>query len=130
VLGDGRAQVIVHDPRLHDRQALGHVDLDDVAHQLRGQDHAPVDGVDSSGHAGAGATGHDRRTMTGADRDRRGDVRGGARSDHRVRPSVLGPHGLVAQVRCDEAGVEQDPVARQRGEQVGDDGVGGLLATV
>ena len=118
VLRGGGPQHVVHDTRLHDREPLLRIDLDDPAHPL-GREHDPaLDGVRATGQTRSGASRHDRHPVPGADRHRRRDLRGLQRPDDGQGTAVLGPLRLVVQVGGEDVGVGQDAVGGKRSAQL------------
>ena len=95
VCGGRRAQIVVHHTGLDDRQPLPGVDLDDGAHLLGAQNHAPVDGVRAPGDSGAGAAGDDRDAVRRAHAHDTRHLRRAAWPHDRERSAVLGQVGLV-----------------------------------
>jgi len=49
LLGGSGAEIVVHDPGLHDGKPLSRVDLDDLPHELGGQGDSTVDRVGPAG---------------------------------------------------------------------------------
>ena len=119
VLGGGGAQHVVHDARLHDREPLGGVDLDDPAHPL-GREHDPaLDRVRPAGQARARAAGHDRhrcraQTATVAATS----AVSSGRTTARARP--YSAHSASScRYEVEDVGVGQDAVGGECGTQLG-----------
>ena len=91
LLAHERLEIVVDDAGLDDADEVVGVDLDDLVHPRQVEDEAAVDGVRAAGQAGARAPRDDRHAEVGADADRLLDLRLGARSQRRQRPSRPAP---------------------------------------
>ncbi len=87
-----RLQGLVGDARLHDRQAVVRVDIEDALHPLEGEDQATPIRHRGAGGAGAAPARDQRQTFPIAELDQGHDLVGGLDQDH-----GLG-HGLAAAV--------------------------------
>ena len=81
-MADGPAQIEVQDARLHPRDPVGHVDVDDPVQMCRHDDDRSLDGRGATGQTGA-APPRDERPVVACDDPHRGrDIRPGRREAH------------------------------------------------
>ena len=117
--GDGGLERRVQDPRLHDRDEVRVVDLEDRVHLREHDRQGTRDSRRTAAQARPGSTGHDRHPVGTGQAHELGDVGGPGRQGHRERELRVQVRRLVTPVRLPVDGIgEQADVGKEPADLV------------
>jgi hypothetical protein len=116
-LGDRGSQRAGDHSRLHHREAVGHVDLQDARHPVGAQDQGTCRRVRRTAQTRARPAHHHRNPGLGGQSHALGDLVGGGRRGDRPRQVPLAEAGLVVGVTGDDVRIGGEHTGGETGDQ-------------
>ena len=88
--------------------AVGHIDVEHLAHAFEAENERPIDGIGASGQPGSCAPGHDGHSVVVAGTHDGADLLDCAREDNGKGLTRLGAHRPVKAIGLEDVGVGND----------------------